>query len=72
MDKQRETTSGAFFLSPEFQYTGSYIYCVYKGSLGRMPTFLEFMRDVPQLVARHHRRRCGFRPSHRSRIAPST
>src|SRR6185436_1500071 len=42
--------SGAFFLSPEFQYTGSYIYGVYKGSLGRRPTFLEFMRDLPQLV----------------------
>ncbi|HVQ39432.1 MAG TPA: DUF4214 domain-containing protein, partial [Pyrinomonadaceae bacterium] len=50
IDKQRETTSGAFFLSPEFQYTGSYIYGVYKGSLGRRPTFLEFMRDMPQLV----------------------
>src|SRR6185436_20876349 len=32
IDKQRETTSGAFFLSPEFQYTGSYIDGVYKGS----------------------------------------
>jgi uncharacterized delta-60 repeat protein len=50
IDKQRETTSGAFFLSPEFQYTGSYIYGVYKGSLNRRPTFLEFMRDMPQLV----------------------
>jgi Calx-beta domain-containing protein/beta-propeller repeat-containing protein/uncharacterized protein DUF4214 len=48
-DKQRETTSGAFFLSPEFQYTGFYIYCVYKGSLGRQPTFLELMRDVQQV-----------------------
>jgi uncharacterized delta-60 repeat protein len=50
IDKQRETTSGAFFLSPEFQYTGSYIYAVYKGSLNRRPTFLEFMRDLRQLV----------------------
>ena len=49
IDKQRETTSGAFFLSPEFQYTGFYIYCVYKGSLGRPPTFLEFWRDVQQV-----------------------
>ena len=49
LDRQMETTSGAFFLSPEFQYTGFYIYCVYKGSLGRMPTFLELMRDVQQV-----------------------
>jgi hypothetical protein len=49
IDKQRETTSGAFFHSPEFQYTGYYVYCVYKGSLGRMPTYLEFMRDVQQV-----------------------
>jgi uncharacterized delta-60 repeat protein len=50
IDKQRETTSGAFFLSPEFQYTGSYIYTVFKGSINRRPTFLEFMSDMPQLV----------------------
>jgi hypothetical protein len=37
LDRQRETTSGAFFLSPEFQYTGSYVYRIYKGSLGRWP-----------------------------------
>jgi uncharacterized delta-60 repeat protein len=49
LDRQMETTSGAFFLSPEFQYTGFYIYCVYKGSLGRMPNFLELMRDVQQV-----------------------
>jgi len=49
LERQRETTSGAFFLSPEFRYTGFYVYCVYKGSLGRMPTFLEFMRDVQQV-----------------------
>jgi uncharacterized delta-60 repeat protein len=49
IDKQRETTSAAFFLSPEFQYTGFYIYCLYKGSLGRMPNFIELMRDVQQV-----------------------
>jgi cytochrome c peroxidase len=46
LDKQRETTSGAFFLSPEFQYTGYYVYRVYKGSLGRRPTFSEFSADL--------------------------
>jgi hypothetical protein len=49
LDRQRETTSAAFFLSPEFQYTGFYIYCVYKGGLGRAPTFLELMRDAQQV-----------------------
>jgi hypothetical protein len=49
IDKQRETTSAAFFVSPEFQYTGLYVYAVYKGSLGRMPNFLELMRDVQQV-----------------------
>jgi hypothetical protein len=49
IDRQRETTSAAFFLSPEFQYTGLYVYSVYKGSLGRMPNFLELMRDVQQV-----------------------
>ena len=49
IDKQRETTSGDFFLSPEFQYTGHYVYVAYKGSLGRVPTFREFMRDVQQV-----------------------
>ena len=47
---QTETTSAAFFKAPEFQYTGFFIYCVYKGSLGRMPTFLEFMRDTQQVA----------------------
>jgi uncharacterized repeat protein (TIGR01451 family) len=50
IDKQRETTSAAFFLSPEFQYTGYYVYRFYKGSLGRQPKFFEFIPDS-QFVA---------------------
>ncbi|HVQ40051.1 MAG TPA: choice-of-anchor Q domain-containing protein, partial [Pyrinomonadaceae bacterium] len=61
VDKQRESTAVAFFMSPEFQMTGGYVYHLYKGSLtgapnydggsagsspGRFPTFLEFMRDM--------------------------
>ncbi|HVQ39314.1 MAG TPA: tandem-95 repeat protein [Pyrinomonadaceae bacterium] len=61
VDKQRESTAVAFFQSPEFQMTGGYVYHLYKGSLsgapnydggspgssvGRFPTFLEFMRDI--------------------------
>jgi Tol biopolymer transport system component/N-acetylneuraminic acid mutarotase len=44
--RQREITSGAFFLSPEFQYTGYYVYRVYKGALGRPPKLSEFIPDA--------------------------
>jgi hypothetical protein len=50
IDKQRTTTSAAFFLSPEFQYTGYYVYRVYKGSLGRIPKLSEFLPDVQQVA----------------------
>src|SRR6185436_2102451 len=54
IDKQRESTAIAFFMSPEFQMTGGFVYRLYKGSLtgspnydggspGRFPTSLEFM-----------------------------
>jgi hypothetical protein len=57
IDKQRESTAIAFFMSPEFRITGGFVYHLYKGSLtgspnydggsaGRFPTSLEFMRDV--------------------------
>jgi photosystem II stability/assembly factor-like uncharacterized protein len=56
VDKQRETTSAAFFLSPEFQYTGYFVYRLYKGALlqngaGRFPTYQEFLRDVRQVAS---------------------
>jgi len=37
IDRQRGTTSAAFFLSPEFQNTGSFVLRVYWGSLGKLP-----------------------------------
>jgi hypothetical protein len=43
--RQRETTSGAFFLSPEFQYTGYFVYRMYQGALGRQPKLSEFTPD---------------------------
>jgi hypothetical protein len=61
VDKQRESMAVAFFMSPEFQITGGFVYHLYKGSLtgepnydgglpgsslGRFPTSLEFMRDL--------------------------
>jgi hypothetical protein len=48
--RQRETTSGAFFLSPEFQYTGYFVYRMYQGALGRQPKLSEFTPDA-QTVA---------------------
>jgi len=44
--RQRETTSGAFFLSPEFQYTGYFVYRMYQGGLGRQPKLSEFIPDA--------------------------
>jgi CSLREA domain-containing protein len=44
--RQRETTSGAFFLSPEFQYTGYFVYRMYQGGLGRQPKLSEFIVDA--------------------------
>ena len=44
--RQRETTSGAFFLSPEFQYTGYYVLRMYQGALGRQPKLSEFTPDA--------------------------
>jgi hypothetical protein len=44
--RQRETTSGAFFLSPEFQYTGYFVYRMYQGGLGRQPKLSEFIPDT--------------------------
>jgi hypothetical protein len=37
IDRQRGSTSAAFFLSPEFQNTGSFVLRVYWGSLGKLP-----------------------------------
>jgi hypothetical protein len=44
--RQRETTSGAFFRSPEFQYTGYFVYRMYQGVLGRQPKLSEFIPDA--------------------------
>ena len=54
VDQQKVTTSAAFFLSPEFQYTGYFVYRLYKGSLiqngaGRVPTYQEFRNDIWQV-----------------------
>ena len=38
-------TSAAFFVENEFQQTGYFVYKLYKGSLNRHPTYLEFKPD---------------------------
>jgi uncharacterized delta-60 repeat protein len=55
IERKRADTSAAFFLSPEFQYTGYFVYRLYKGSLikngaGRIPTHQEFLRDVRRVA----------------------
>ncbi len=53
VERKRENTSAAFFVSPEFQGMGYFVLRVYRGSLGRMPFFGggngasdEFTRDT--------------------------
>jgi cytochrome c peroxidase len=50
-DQQRETTSAAFFLSPEFKYTGYFVYRFFKGALGRQPLLSEFTPDMQSVGA---------------------
>lgn len=47
---RRIGVSGAFFVEPEFQETGSFVYRLYKASFGRVPSFTEFGVDRPQVV----------------------
>jgi hypothetical protein len=42
--------ASAFFIEREFQDTGSYIYDLYKGSLGRRPTYDEYSVDRQQVI----------------------
>ena len=53
IDRKRDNTSAAFFLSPEFSNIGYFVLRVYRGSLARMPRFGggngatdEFTRDA--------------------------
>jgi hypothetical protein len=47
---RRINVSAAFFAEREFQRTGSFIYRMYKGALGRQLTFAEFSNDRVQVV----------------------
>jgi hypothetical protein len=50
VSSRRIGVSAAFFIEQEFQQTGNFVYRAYKGSLGRQPTFIEFMADRPQIT----------------------
>jgi hypothetical protein len=47
---RRLDVAAAFFMSDEYQATGSYIYDVYAGALGRRPGFGEYTADRTQVV----------------------
>jgi hypothetical protein len=46
----RLNISAAFFISIEFQQSGSFIYDLYVGTLGRKPVFAEYSSDRQQVV----------------------
>jgi predicted extracellular nuclease len=47
---RRRDVAAAFFIEEEFQRTGSFVYGLYKGALGRRPAFLEYSADRQQVV----------------------
>lgn len=47
---RRVGVSAAFFVEAEFQRTGSFVYRMFKGSLGRRPLYNEFTTDRRQVV----------------------
>src|SRR2546423_13102066 len=48
--RERINVSAAFFMEREFQETGSFVYRLYKGSLGRRPNFAEFSADRSRVI----------------------
>ncbi len=51
MRDRRRDVAAAFFIEAEFQRTGSFIYGLYDGGLGRKPLFAEFATDRLQLAS---------------------
>src|SRR5437870_1041895 len=47
---RRVDVSAAFFISPEFQQSGYYVYRFYAGTLGRQPSYAEFTPDRLQVI----------------------
>jgi hypothetical protein len=50
LNQRRIGISAAFFIESESQLTGSYIYRLYKGALGRQVSYAEFSADRPQVI----------------------
>jgi hypothetical protein len=50
LNDRRIGIAAAFFIESESQLTGSYIYRLYKGALGRQVSYAEFSADRPQVV----------------------
>ncbi len=50
VNAERLGVSAAFFIEQEFQQTGSFVYRLYKGSLGRRPTYAEFVSDRGKVI----------------------
>jgi Domain of unknown function (DUF4214)/G8 domain len=48
--QKRIDVSAAFFMSPEFQQSGSYIYRLYSAALGRQLSYAEFTADHSRVV----------------------
>ncbi len=49
-NNRRAGVSAAFFVEAEFQQSGSFVYRIYKGGLGRQPTYSEFTLDRSKVV----------------------
>jgi CSLREA domain-containing protein len=47
---RRRDVAAAFFVEQEFQQTGSFLYDVYAGALGRKPVLVEYSADRQQVV----------------------
>jgi uncharacterized repeat protein (TIGR01451 family) len=50
INAQRINVSAAFFVEAEFQDTGSFVYRLYKGTLGRQPSYAEFVADRAKVI----------------------
>jgi hypothetical protein len=50
LTRRRTGVSAAFYVEQEFQMTGSFVYRMYKGGLGRRPNYAEFSQDRTQVV----------------------
>jgi hypothetical protein len=49
-NSRRRDVAAAFFIEQEFQQTASFVFGLYKGSLGRRPVYSEFSVDRTQVV----------------------